>query len=126
MTIFPAFQLNRAQCPGTGLHRPLWHNSPQNTCVSLPFPLACYQTYSVQAVKSKIVHATDTWTLPGMMFAFAGTIATWINDDWNLIKRVIGFSQVDRHEHTGSGSVRVLFEAMQNIGSASKISGFHP
>ena len=90
------------------------------------FPLTCYQTYSVQAVKSKIAHATDTWTLPGMMFAFASTIATWIDNDRNLIEHVVGFSQVDHHEHTGSGSARVLFEAMQNIGSASKISRFRP
>jgi hypothetical protein len=59
-----------------------------------------------------------------MMFTFAGTIATWIDDDWNLIERVVGFSQVDRHEHTGSGSAKVLFEAMRDIGTASKISTF--
>ena len=58
------------------------------------------------------------------MFAFAGTIATWIDDDWNLVERVIGFNQIDRHEHTGSGSARVIFEAMRNIGSASKMSMF--
>ena len=94
--------------------------------MSLSFPLTSDISYSVQAVKSKIAHATDTWTSPGMMFVFAGTIATWIDDDWNLIKCVVGFSQVDRHEHTGSGSARVLFEAMQSIGSASKMSTFHP
>jgi hypothetical protein len=59
-----------------------------------------------------------------MMFAFAGTIATWIDDDWNLVERVIGFSQVGRHEHTGSGSARVLFEAMRDVGTASKIRTF--
>ena len=57
-----------------------------------------------------------------MMFAFAGTIATWIDDDWNLVERVVGFCQVDRHEHTGSGSAKVLFEAMRDVGTASKIS----
>jgi hypothetical protein len=61
-----------------------------------------------------------------MMFAFAGTIATWIDDDWNLVERVVGFNQVDRHEHTGSGSARVLFEVMKNIGTASKMSTFRP
>ena len=81
--------------------------------MSLFFPLTSDLPYSLQAVTSKIAHATDTWTLPGMMFAFAGTIATWIDDDWNLIERVIGFSQVDCHEHTGSGS-------------ASKMSTFRP
>jgi hypothetical protein len=59
-----------------------------------------------------------------MMFAFAGTIATWVDDDWNLVERVVGFSQVDCHEHTGSGSARVLFGAMRDIRTASKISTF--
>ena len=59
-----------------------------------------------------------------MMFAFAGTIATWIDDDWNLVEQVIGFSQVGRHEHTGSGSAKVLFEVMRDVGTASKISTF--
>ncbi|KAI0309295.1 hypothetical protein OF83DRAFT_1179795 [Amylostereum chailletii] len=33
------------------------------------------------AVKSKIAYGTDSWTTPGMIFTFAGTLANWIDDN---------------------------------------------
>ncbi|KAH7917410.1 hypothetical protein BV22DRAFT_994778, partial [Leucogyrophana mollusca] len=36
-----------------------------------------------------------------MMFTFAGTIASWIDDDWNLIDRVIDFHSLSDKEHEG-------------------------
>ncbi|KAF9032729.1 hypothetical protein BJ165DRAFT_1357695, partial [Panaeolus papilionaceus] len=54
-----------------------------------------------KCVKSKIAFATDTWTNRQMIYTFAGSIASFINDDWELIERVIDFKPLESEEHQG-------------------------
>jgi hypothetical protein len=54
-----------------------------------------------QNVKSKIACSDDTWTTRSMMFTFAGTIASWITEDWELVERVINFHPIVDKEHEG-------------------------
>jgi hypothetical protein len=52
-------------------------------------------------VKSKIAYAEDTWTTKQMVYTFACTIGCFIDDDWNLIERVLDFQPLDDKEHKG-------------------------
>ncbi|KAK1217163.1 hypothetical protein PQX77_020171, partial [Marasmius sp. AFHP31] len=55
----------------------------------------------LSAIKSKIAYATDTWTTKQMVYTFACTIASFIDDDWCLIERVVDFKPLDDKEHEG-------------------------
>ena len=57
-----------------------------------------------------------------MIFAFAGTIATWITEDWQLVERVLDFKALHRSEHTGIAGGRNLFLTMKDMGTAKKMS----
>ncbi|CAA7264624.1 unnamed protein product [Cyclocybe aegerita] len=52
-------------------------------------------------VKSRISYSADTWTTPQMVYSFACSIAHCIDDDWNLIERVVDFLQLEDKEHEG-------------------------
>ncbi|THU83217.1 hypothetical protein K435DRAFT_620156, partial [Dendrothele bispora CBS 962.96] len=54
-----------------------------------------------KSVKSKIAYATDTWTTKQMVYTFACTIASFIDDDWNIIEQVVDFKPLDDKEHEG-------------------------
>ncbi|KAF4611808.1 hypothetical protein D9613_004630 [Agrocybe pediades] len=53
------------------------------------------------AVKSKIAFATDTWTTKQMVYTFACTVASFIDDDWKLIEHVIDFQPLQDKQHEG-------------------------
>ncbi|CAK5262316.1 unnamed protein product [Mycena citricolor] len=44
---------------------------------------------ALRDVKSKIAVSKDTWTTRSMMFTFAGTIANWITEDWEIVEVVL-------------------------------------
>ncbi|KAJ6611141.1 hypothetical protein B0H10DRAFT_1656023, partial [Mycena sp. CBHHK59/15] len=50
---------------------------------------------------SKIAVSGDTWTTCSMMFMFAGTIGSWITEDWELVERVLDFHPIEDKEHEG-------------------------
>jgi hypothetical protein len=52
-------------------------------------------------VKSKISYATNTWMTPQMMFSFAGTLASWIDDGWKMMEVVVDFADLAPKEHKG-------------------------
>ncbi|KAJ2922967.1 hypothetical protein H1R20_g14147, partial [Candolleomyces eurysporus] len=61
-------------------------------------------------IKSKIAYATDTWTNRQMIYTFACTIASFIDDDWNLIERVIDFKPLESREHEGYHAARAFVQ----------------
>lgn len=75
-----------------------------------------------QAVKSKIAYATDTWTTPQMVYTFACTIGCFINDDWEIIERVIDFKPLEDKEHQGLYGGKAFTDGACKIGSLDKIS----
>lgn len=59
-----------------------------------------------------------------MAFSFLGTIANWIDDDWELLERVVDFRHLGEDEHTGVGGVRAFLEGLKSMGIATKICSF--
>ncbi|KAI4293675.1 hypothetical protein K525DRAFT_174621, partial [Schizophyllum commune Loenen D] len=53
------------------------------------------------SVQSKIAYSTDTWTNAGMIFTFAGILAHWVDEDWEMVERLVDFRHLDEGDHTG-------------------------
>ncbi|KAF7328569.1 Dimer-Tnp-hAT domain-containing protein [Mycena venus] len=73
-------------------------------------------------VKSKIAASTDTWSTRSMMFTFAGTIASWVSEDWQLIERVIDFHPIGDKEHEGVYAAASLAKRLSELDILEKIS----
>lgn len=52
-------------------------------------------------MKSKIAYSTDNWTTKQMVFTFAGTMASFINDEWEICERLVDFHHIEDKEHEG-------------------------
>ena len=59
-----------------------------------------------------------------MMFTFAGTLAHFINDDWELVEQLIDFRHLVIDEHKGVHAAKAFVKSGTAHGSLSKISGF--
>jgi hypothetical protein len=57
-----------------------------------------------------------------MMFTFAGTIASWITEDWELVERVIDFHPIIDKEHEGEYAAKGLAKALSDMGMLEKMS----
>lgn len=57
-----------------------------------------------------------------MVFTFSGTIANWIDDDWNLVERLIDFHHMGDKEHAGAHAAKAFVEAAAKRGGLNKIS----
>ena len=73
-------------------------------------------------MKPKIAYATDTWTTPQMVYSFACSVACFINDDWEIIERVIDFKPLEDKEHEGLYGGKAFVEGACKIGGFNKIS----
>lgn len=76
----------------------------------------------LQRIKSKIAYMVDTWTTPQMVFSFAGTIASFIDDDWKLVERLIDFKQLDDDDHQGKNAAKSFMKSASSRGGLDKIS----
>lgn len=56
-----------------------------------------------------------------MIFTFAGTIAHFINDDWELIERLIDFHQLSDKEHAGEAAARAFVASARKRGGLKQI-----
>jgi hypothetical protein len=56
-----------------------------------------------------------------MMFTFAGTIASWITEDWELVERVINFHPIVDKEHEGEFAAKAMAKALSDMGVLEKI-----
>ncbi len=79
-------------------------------------------THTFKNVKSKIACSTDTWTTRSMMFTFAGTIASWVTEEWDLVERVIDFHPIIDKEHEGEFAAKGMAKALSDMGVLEKIS----
>ncbi|KAK6966423.1 eukaryotic translation initiation factor 3 [Favolaschia claudopus] len=76
----------------------------------------------LKIVKSKIAASTDTWTTRSMQYTFAGTILNWIDEEWNLIERVVDFHAIEDKEHEGQYAAYGLAECLSKLRALEKIS----
>ena len=56
-----------------------------------------------------------------MMFTFAGTLAHFINEDWQLIERLIDFRHLAIDEHKGIHAAKAFVKSASARGSLNKI-----
>ena len=63
-------------------------------CKLIPYVLV------IQSNRLKIVIASDLWTSKNSVYAFAGTVAFWIDDNWNLNECVLELLPLDG-DHLG-------------------------
>ncbi|KAJ3723882.1 hypothetical protein C8R42DRAFT_559655, partial [Lentinula raphanica] len=59
------------------------------------------QTLQQKSVPCKIAYSYDSWTTRQMVFSFAGILAHWIDDDWNLVERLVDFQHLEKQQHSG-------------------------
>ncbi|KZS90880.1 hypothetical protein SISNIDRAFT_395212, partial [Sistotremastrum niveocremeum HHB9708] len=50
---------------------------------------------------SKIAYQHDSWTTRGMIHSFAGSIADWIDEEWNLKELCVDMHLLEDDEHKG-------------------------
>ncbi|KAG2138040.1 ribonuclease H-like domain-containing protein [Suillus bovinus] len=60
------------------------------------------------ALKSKISYSTDNWTMKQMVFTFAGTTASFINDEWELSTGKFLQERYDIQFHKGNAQIRCM------------------
>jgi hypothetical protein len=61
-----------------------------------------------------------------MIFTFAGTIAQFIDDDWQLIERLVDFYHIQDKEHEGQWAGKAFVTSATERGSADKICRISP
>lgn len=57
-----------------------------------------------------------------MTYTFACTMASFIDDDWNLIEQVIDFNALEDKDHEGVYAARAFIQGARGIGSLNKVS----
>ena len=57
-----------------------------------------------------------------MVYTFACTIGSFINEDWEFIERVVDFKVLEDKEHEGIYGGKAFVESVCQIGSFDKIS----
>lgn len=57
-----------------------------------------------------------------MVFTFAGTIASWVDEDWNLVERVIDFHSISDVEHCGEFAAKGFAKAASALGALDQMS----
>jgi hypothetical protein len=60
-----------------------------------------------------------------MVYTFACSVGCFINDDWQIIERVIDFKPLENKEHEGLFGGNVFIDSASKIGSPDKISLTH-
>jgi hypothetical protein len=57
-----------------------------------------------------------------MVYTFACTVGCFINDDWEIIERVIDFKPLEDKEHEGLYGGKAFADSARKIGGLDKIS----
>ena len=78
-------------------------------------------TISLQTNISKLGIASDLWTSKNSVFAFAGCVGFWINDDWTLLDIVLELLTLDG-DHTGAATAKLIFAALRRRKVTAKLS----
>jgi hypothetical protein len=57
-----------------------------------------------------------------MVFTFAGTIASFIDEDWQLIERMVNFYHIQDKDHKGEWAAKAFVKTAAERGGLDKIS----
>lgn len=57
-----------------------------------------------------------------MIFSFAASKASFINDNWELVERLIDFNVLDDDEHKGQEAAKAFVRSASKRGGLNKIS----
>lgn len=57
-----------------------------------------------------------------MVFTFAGTIASFINDNWEIVERLVDFYLIEDKEHEGEHAARAFVNSASQRGGLDKMS----
>ncbi|KAF5344783.1 hypothetical protein D9758_014433 [Tetrapyrgos nigripes] len=98
------------------------HTTVRNTLDAIMKELHCNLVNEISCVQSRISYSTDVWTNRQMVFSFSGVIAHWIDDDWNLVERLIDFKHLDDHKHAGEYPAKAFIQSASSRGGLNKIT----
>jgi hypothetical protein len=70
-----------------------------------------HATLTVQSNSSKIAIASDIWTSKNLIYAFAGTVAFWIDNNWDLNECVLELLPLSSN-HSDKASGKLIFKAL--------------
>ena len=102
-------------------------DSKVNTELQVCIPVALLQyTRKLIAIKSnssKIAIASDLWTSKNSVYAFAGTVAFWIDNNWELRETALELLPLSG-DHSGKASGKLIFKALKRRGIERKLSTF--
>ena len=56
-----------------------------------------------------------------MIFTFAGTIANWIDDDWQIIERMVNFYHIQDKDHEGEWAAKAFVNTAAERGGLNKM-----
>jgi len=59
-----------------------------------------------------------------MVFSFAGTIAHFMNDDWELVEQLIYFHHMGDKEHAGAHAAKAFVKSAADCSGLKKMSLF--
>ena len=76
---------------------------------------------SIQLNSSKIAIASHLWTSKNSVYAFVGTVAFWIDDNWELNECVLELLPLSG-DHSGKASGKLIFKALHHRGIETKLS----
>lgn len=82
-----------------------------------------HELITTKSNSSKIAIASDLWTSKNSVYAFAGTVAFWINDDWELKEATLELLPLSG-DHSGKASGKLIFKALKRRGIERKLSTY--
>ena len=56
-----------------------------------------------------------------MIFTFAGTIANWINNDWQIVERMVNFYHIQDKDHEGEWAAKAFVNTVAERGGLNKM-----
>ena len=57
-----------------------------------------------------------------MVFTFAGTIASFIDEDWQLVEQMVNFYHIQDKDHEGEWAAKAFIKTAAERGDLDKIS----
>ena len=95
-------------------------NKELQVCIALTL-LYVHKPITVKSNSSKIAIANDLWTSKNSVYAFAGTVAFWIDENWELRESTLELLPLSG-DHSGKASGRLIFKALKRRGIERKLS----